>query len=173
MTQSEAFEYLKSHFAEFPPSTSVFSPDLGPNGVLDVGDYIGIEQLDPIAGLVTVKNVGVYVSEMSNDSFTFVTAKGHPEAGAIRFSVDDQDGDLVVRIESEASSGSVGDFLAYITFGKVLQSDVWGNFLLHARGVCSTTQSTYSAQLTATAYAQPLNWIAPTRTQLMALQVAP
>jgi hypothetical protein len=132
-----------------------------------------ITQLDPVFGTgYPVKRTGVYVSEVTGSSFTLVTEKGHIEAGAIRFSVGGNDREVTLSIVSEAASGSQIDFLAYVTFGKVLQTDVWGGFLLHARNVFSTSESNVKAHLSYEAWRQPKYKIAPTRDYLSTLQIA-
>jgi hypothetical protein len=163
MSPTDAFNYLRSSFAELAPDTSVFLPDLGKNGLLDIGDYLVIHQLDPVFGTGAIlRTTGVYVSENTPSSFTLVTEEGHPEAGAIRFSITGNDDALMLTISSEATSGSVADYLAYVFVAKVLQTDVWGTFLYNSAHSFATSSSTASAQMTYDVWREPRYEIAPT-----------
>lgn len=172
MSPEEAFKYLKAHFPEFVPSNSVFQFDLGRNERLDVGDEVFIDQLDPIFGSgIVVKSTSVFVSNETSDSFTFVTKAGHPEAGAIKFSVTGDQESLLVKIESETTAGSYADAILYTLAGKVLQTDIWGNFLLHSARTFSTNESQALAGLTANASTQPIHQIAPSRQDMYSLSI--
>ena len=163
MSAAEAFEFLRSSFADLVPDSSVFVPNLGKNGLLDIGDYFEIQQLDPVFGTgAVIRTTGVYVAENTLNSFTLVTEKGHPEAGAIRFSVTGNSDEVRFAIASEATSGSLADYLAYIFVGKVLQTDVWGTFLYNSAHSLATSESTATAQMTYDVWRAPRYEIAPT-----------
>jgi RHS repeat-associated protein len=173
MSPSEAFEHLKANFTKMFPNTSVFEAHLGENGKLDVGDRFVIRQLDPVFGTgAVVRTTQVYVSEATENSFTLVTQQGHPEAGAITFTLTGDADSLQLNLSSETTAGGVADYLAYITVGKVLQTDVWGHFLQQSVKAYSAADSQVSAKLTATATRSPSYEVAPRRSALRALSVA-
>ncbi len=79
-------------------------------------------------------NGRVRVAEVSDRAFTFVTLKGHPEAGFITFVVNKvphRSDVLAVSIESWARARSEAVNAAYDTIeaGREMQTEVWITFL--------------------------------------------
>ena len=74
---------------------------------------------------------GVTVIDVTDNSFTFATWKGHPEAGAITFSVTSNDlGKQVIKIESFTSpSNGFYQFVYDHGGGKGIQTQLWDSFI--------------------------------------------
>jgi len=119
---------MQLHLTELAPAALAnFEKSEGLDSVFRVGDEYEITMLGPWNG-------DVRVAEMLAESFTLVTLKGHPEAGHITFSVDDdtdRPGNLRVRIESWARARDGVVEVAYSTLGvgKQVQTEVWVTFL--------------------------------------------
>ena len=119
---------MQLHLTELAPAALAnFEKSEGTDSVFRVGDEYEITMLGPWNG-------DVRVAEMLPDSFTLVTLEGHPEAGHIRFSVDDDSdrpGNLRVLIESWARARDAAVEVAYGTLGigKQMQTEVWVTFL--------------------------------------------
>lgn len=119
---------MQLHLTELAPAALAnFEKTDGLESVFRVGDEYEITMLGPWNGTVRV-------AEMLADSFTLVTLDGHPEAGHIKFSVDDdkeRPGNLRVQIESWARARDAVVAVAYGTLGigKQMQTEVWVTFL--------------------------------------------
>jgi hypothetical protein len=119
---------MQLHLTELAPAALAnFEKSEGSDDVFRVGDEYEITMLGPWNGAVRV-------AEMTRDSFTLVTLEGHPEAGHITFSVEENArsiGGLLVRIESWARSRDRLVEAAYSTLriGKQVQTEVWITFL--------------------------------------------
>ena len=119
---------MQRHLTELAPAAlAEFEKSAGSDAVFSVGDEYEITMLGPWNGVVRV-------SEVTRDSFTLVTLDGHPEAGHITFSVEDDalsQGLILVRIESWARSRDTLVAAAYDTLkiGKQVQTEVWITFL--------------------------------------------
>ncbi len=119
---------MQLHLTEFAPATLArFEKRVGSDQLFRVGDEYEITMLGPWNGRVRV-------AEMTQDSFTLVTLEGHPEAGHITFSVQDDTnsaGQLLVRIESLARSrhAIVAAADGALRVGKRVQTEVWITFL--------------------------------------------
>lgn len=119
---------MQLHLTELAPAALAnFEKSSGTDDVFRVGDEYEITMLGPWNGAVRV-------AEMTPDGFTLVTLEGHPEAGHITFSVEEDPttrGMLRARIESRARSRDALVAAAYGTLGigKQVQTEVWITFL--------------------------------------------
>jgi hypothetical protein len=64
-----------------------------------------------------------------DDSFTVMTAEGLPEAGGITFSAYDEDGVMVVQIQSLARASDPIYELGFRLFGSPAQERIWNHGL--------------------------------------------
>jgi hypothetical protein len=113
-----------------PRALAEFRKIKGRRGSMAVGDEYHIKILGPWNG-------SVRVSEVTRDSFTFVTLEGHPEAGQIRFQArphPEQRNVLRFEIMSWARSRDLLVSAAYEVgqIGKVVQKNVWVEFCTRA-----------------------------------------
>lgn len=128
VTRDIVLRLMQLHLTELAPAALAnFEKSEGSDEVFCVGDEYEITMLGPWNGAVRV-------AEMTRDSFTLVTLAGHPEAGHITFSVEEDAtafGTLRVRIESWARSRDALVAAAYGTLGigKQVQTEVWITFL--------------------------------------------
>lgn len=128
VTRDIVLRLMQLHLTELAPAALAnFEKSEGSDEVFRVGDEYEITMLGPWNGAVRV-------AEMTPSSFTLVTLDGHPEAGHISFSVEDDAasfGTLRVRIESWARSRDALVAAAYGTLGigKQVQTEVWITFL--------------------------------------------
>jgi len=129
---------MQLHLTELAPAALAnFEKSEGQDAVFRVGDEYEITMLGPWNG-------DVRVAEMLADSFTLVTLEGHPEAGHIRFSVEDDTehpGNLRVQIESFARARDTVVEVAYGTLGigKQMQTEVWVTFLQRLSALAGIT----------------------------------
>jgi hypothetical protein len=108
-----------------PDEFAAFEKTNGVPWVLKLGDEFDIQILGPWNGRVRV-------IETTPDAFSFVTLRGHPEAGRIRFSLAQPvPGRLVATITSWARSRDAVVDLGYgkLGVGKNLQATTWSTFL--------------------------------------------
>lgn len=79
-------------------------------------------------------NGPVRVADRTPRSFRLATLKGHMEAGEIEFSVREEDGGMLIEIESSARSGDVHSWLLYdpLRIGAEFQLHMWVHFLERA-----------------------------------------
>ncbi|MDI1319846.1 MAG: DUF1990 family protein, partial [bacterium] len=95
---------------------------------------IQLGNLYQVTGMNGFVNTAVAVTGISENSFTFSTLKGHPEAGSITFTVM-QSGENTVTfdIHSIAQSANAGYAIGYqngiLDLGYNAQTQVWMNFL--------------------------------------------
>lgn len=110
----------------------------GEEGEMRVGDHFLIHITGPWNGPVEV-------SEVTPTSFTFVTLKGHLEAGRIKFSVEEAGPKMRFRIESWArSAGRLIDFLYdKIPLVRAAQTEMWD---LYCRAFAECVQTDPSAR---------------------------
>lgn len=119
--------YVTSHVAELSPGLLAdFEKVKGAPSELQVGHEFHIKILGPWNGSVRVTEVG-------EQHFEFCTLDGHPEAGRIRFSVQELPapaGALRFEIHSWARSrdGLVAFAYATIGVGKQVQEQTWVTF---------------------------------------------
>ena len=179
MSERQALQDFKEHFAEFMPSSAKFTPNAGKDGMLNEGDMMDIVQYVPyVDGLVKIPMIrtGVYVLEAtqhsSGNSFTLVTAKDHVEAGAIRFTVSEQTGALVFNITSEARGATEAWNLAYELGGRKQQNNTWTTVLNNAVKRYATPQSQVTARFATTVLSKPTHRVAPIRRRLQGVYIA-
>ncbi len=128
VTRDIVLRLMQLHLTELAPAALAnFEKTEGTDEVFRVGDEYEITMLGPWNGRVRV-------AEMTRDSFTLVTLEGHPEAGHITFSVQEDaisSGNLLVRIESWARSRDALVAAAYgaLRIGRQVQTEVWITFL--------------------------------------------
>jgi hypothetical protein len=174
-TLEDAFAHLLANFASFPPDTSIFTPNLGQNGTLDIGDRFGITQYDPYWGIIQLgPGMGVRVSEVFQKSLTLVTENSHVEAGAIRFTLSEENGAQRLIIASESRASSRATSMAYRIFGEDLQTEVWSTFLTGAASALSSDPASVTAPTIHpnVSTASPTYQIAPTSRDLQRLLIA-
>jgi hypothetical protein len=125
---------------------------------LQWGDKIDILSLMPPA------LPSVYVWDIRRNKLTLVTAKGHPEAGAIRFGVDTvENGNLEVKIESEARPSSDLSNMLYEQVGKPYQTLLWVHFLDRAATLSGGHMASYPPLITTEVSTARSHLIAPSR----------
>ncbi|MES3034339.1 MAG: DUF1990 family protein [Gemmatimonadota bacterium] len=128
VTRDIVLRLMQLHLTELAPAALAnFEKSEGTDEVFRIGDEYEITMLGPWNGRVRV-------AEMTRDSFTLVTLAGHPEAGHITFSVQEDarsHGNLLVRIESWARSRDALVAAAYgaLRIGRQVQTEVWITFL--------------------------------------------
>jgi hypothetical protein len=108
-----------------PDEFAAFEKTSGVPWALKLGDEFDIQILGPWNGRVRV-------IEVAPDAFSFVTLKGHPEAGRIRFAVSRlAPGQLLASITSWARSRDAVVDIGYgkLGIGKNLQAATWTTFL--------------------------------------------
>ena len=108
-----------------PDELAAFEKTNGSAWALKLGDEFDIQILGPWNG-------SVRVIEVTPDAFSFVTLRGHPEAGKIRFAVTKGNaGELNATITSWARSRDAVVDLGYdkLGLGKGLQTTTWRTFL--------------------------------------------
>jgi hypothetical protein len=108
-----------------PDELAAFEKTNGSAWGLKLGDEFHIQILGPWNGAVRV-------IEVAPDAFSFVTLRGHPEAGKIRFAVTKANaGELKATITSWARSKDAVVDLGYdkLGLGKGLQTTTWRTFL--------------------------------------------
>ena len=108
-----------------PDELAAFEKTNGSAWALKLGDEFDIQILGPWNG-------SVRVIEVAPDAFSFVTLRGHPEAGKIRFAVvRAAAGELSATITSWARSRDAVVDLGYdkLGLGKGLQTTTWRTFL--------------------------------------------
>ena len=108
-----------------PDELAAFEKTNGSVRGLKLGDEFDIQILGPWNG-------SVRVIEIAPDAFSFVTLRGHPEAGKIRFAVTKANvGELLITITSWARSRDAVVDLGYdkLGLGKGLQTTTWRTFL--------------------------------------------
>ena len=170
-SQSDFLQLMLNHYDAFANGpTSQFNRSR--TGPLVTGERIDVGG----PGVSTA----VYVGDITSNSFTLLTAKGHVEAGAIRFSVDTNEaGNLVVKIASESRAAKGWGNVYEYAGGKQIQTGVWGNFLSNAVGLSGGRYANITAQgratgpnaitTTTTTSKTASHTIAPSRQMLAAL----
>lgn len=112
------------HFAEFQPSSNRFHL---PASGLSPGE---VALIDSQLASVPVVSTGVMVLYRDEESFTFMTPEGHPEAGWITFSVStDDDQNVVAQIQSLARAADPLYEFGFRIFGSRMQEGIWRHVL--------------------------------------------
>jgi hypothetical protein len=110
-----------------PQNHARFSKTEGSPERMRVGDRFDITIAGPWNGAVRVV-------EVSPQSFSFVTLRGHPEAGQIRFRLTahpERPGALRFEILSWARSRDMLVGLAFSAAGKEIQKNAWAEFCMN------------------------------------------
>lgn len=123
---SALMDQIKQNLSALSPDElAAFEKTNGSAWGLKLGDEFDIQILGPWNGAVRV-------IEVTSDAFSFVTLRGHPEAGKIRFAVTrGAVGELNATITSWARSRDAVVDLGYdkLGLGKGLQTTTWRTFL--------------------------------------------
>jgi NADH dehydrogenase len=120
MDAGALFDTFRREFATFPPE-----------GLMEVGSEPGaatrIEEGTTLTMALPLRgNIQVRVLDVSDRSMTFVTLRGHPLSGAIRFFVEEVgDGLLRFEIRSYTRPSDLVDLIGMRTFGKAAQKTTW------------------------------------------------
>jgi hypothetical protein len=126
MAPSQLIALVEQNMAELgPEEIAAFEKSKGVPWALHVGDEFDITLLGPWNGRVRV-------IEVTDESFAYVTLKGHPEAGRIRFSAHQENpGTLRFCIMSWARARDALVDLSYdkLKVAKSLQATTWRTFL--------------------------------------------
>ncbi len=120
--KEEVVRSILEHFLEFQPSTNTFYPT---RKGLAPGELILIDSKTP-GGIVST---GVMVLYMDDNSFTLITPQGHPEAGWITFSVDEQEESIHVQIQGLVRSSDPFFEAAFLIAGSKFQETIWKHVL--------------------------------------------
>jgi len=120
MGADELFETFRRDFASLPPEGLMeVAPEPGAATRLEMGSTLTMAL--PLRG-----NIQVRVMEIAERSMTFVTLRGHPLSGAIRFLAEEPaPGVLRFEIRSYTRPSDVVDLIAMRTVGKVAQKATW------------------------------------------------
>jgi hypothetical protein len=115
---------LAARFADFPPPELVrFRPAHDAERPLECGDVVDVDIR--LAGSCQVQ-----VVHRNDNSLTFATLAGHPEAGRITFGAyRNPVGDVVFHIRSRARSRSGTCFVGFFTAGEPMQTTTWTDFI--------------------------------------------
>jgi hypothetical protein len=120
---AELMEYVRRHFAELPPGELARFRSTGEAAPLLLGDELEIAL--PGAG-----KVGARVIDLSSNSFTVATLRGHPIAGRITFGAyPNERGDIIFHIRSRSRAASTLHRLGHFLAGEPMQSTTWTDFL--------------------------------------------
>lgn len=120
MTADELFELFRREFRTLPPE-----------GLLELGAEPGaqteLEEGNTLTMALPLRgNIQVRVMEIAARSMTFVTLRGHPLSGVIRFFADEQPGGAIrFEIRSYTRPSDIVDLIGMRTFGKVAQKATW------------------------------------------------
>lgn len=92
-------------------------------GPLQVGD--DVEVAIRFAGRRRVR-----VIHVDDNSLTFATLAGHPEAGRITFGAyRHDDGDVIFHVRSRARSSKLRFYLSFVAIGSSMQSNTWSGLV--------------------------------------------
>ena len=119
----EVIGALKSGFPRFQPVQNRFYP---PPGGITPGAVVLINAMTPAGPLYT----GVLVLHANDESFTFITPQGHPEAGWVSFDAYEDDGVTIVRVQGFARASDPLYELAFELMGSRRQESIWRYVLL-------------------------------------------
>jgi anti-anti-sigma factor len=113
---------MQEHFVEFQlPENSFYPTSKG----IAPGEMIFIDSRTP-GGIVST---GVMVLYVDDSSFTFITPQGHPEAGWITFSVNEQEDSVYVQIQGLVRSSDPFFEVAFTLAGSKFQETIWKHVL--------------------------------------------
>jgi Domain of unknown function (DUF1990) len=126
---SEILTDWQKHFAAFqPPANRFHLPASGMNPG-------GVALIDSQIARVPMVSTGVMVLYRDDESFTFMTPEGHPEAGWITFSVSkNDDGCAIAQIQSLARAADPLYEIGFRLFGSRMQEGIWRHVLTQLAG---------------------------------------
>lgn len=119
----EVIGALKDGFSRFQPPHNRFYPP--PEGIVP-GAVVLINAMTPAGPLYT----GVRVLHATDESFTFITPQGHPEAGWVSFDACEKDGVTSARVQGFARASDPFYELAFELMGSRVQERIWRHVLL-------------------------------------------
>lgn len=116
---------LRARFCEFPPPELVKFSRAGDCGQpLVTGDELDIE-------IQPATKCRVRVVDQNEQSVTFATLPGHPEAGRITFGAYHHDsGAVIFHIRSRSRSGSKAFQAGFFAVGEAMQTNTWVDFVV-------------------------------------------
>jgi anti-anti-sigma factor len=122
LTPAQIISAVKSKFPELQPPENRFYPsDRG----IAPGEIVLINALTP-GGLVAT---GVLVLYADEDTFTFITPQGHPEAGWVTFRSFEDGGRTILQIQGLARASDPIYELAFRFAGSQIQEKIWRHVL--------------------------------------------
>jgi hypothetical protein len=123
---SEVIRVWKERFGDFwPKGQRMFLPTTG----IAPGE-VGLINAKPMPGVPSMAT-GVLVIYADEVSFSFMSPEGHPFAGPLTFSADDEDGVTIVKVdELTRASDPFWELTMMIPFvGGRMQNNIWRNTL--------------------------------------------
>lgn len=117
-----AVRVMKENFPAFQPSCNKFYPSAAGIGA---GEIVLIDSMTPGGPVST----GVMVMYADDNSFTFVTPQGHPEAGWVSFSAHSDRNGTVAQICGLARAGDPIFEAAFRLAGSKMQIRIWTHVL--------------------------------------------
>jgi hypothetical protein len=123
---SEVIRVWKERFGDFwPKGQRMFLPATG----IAPGE-VGLINAKPMPGVPSMAT-GVLVIYADDVSFSFMSPEGHPFAGPLTFSADDDDGVTVVKVDELTRASDPFWELTMMTpfLGNRMQNDIWRNTL--------------------------------------------
>lgn len=126
VTPREVIKVWKENFGDFwPKGQRMFLPATG----IAPGE-VGLINAKPMPGAPSMAT-GVLVIYADDESFSFMSPEGHPFAGPLTFSANDDDGVTVVKVdELTRASDPFWELTMMIPFvGARMQNDIWRDTL--------------------------------------------
>lgn len=126
LSQSEVMDIWKENFQRFQPRENKFYP---PMTGIQPGEVLLIEaRVPPLPGLPGILPVstGVMVLYADDNSFTVMNPEGHPLSGWNTFSVQEEDGVLVARVQEQSRpSDPLYEFFFRFLGSSAQQDKIW------------------------------------------------
>jgi hypothetical protein len=113
---------MKTNFTGFQPPQNHFYPS---ERGIKPGEIIIINASTP-GGLIAT---GVLVLYADEHTFTFITPKGHPEAGWVTFTAYEENGSTMMQIQGLARASDPIYEIAFRLAGSNLQQQIWTHVL--------------------------------------------
>jgi Domain of unknown function (DUF1990) len=114
-----------AHFDDFAPNALARFERMGASAdrPLRVGDELRVH-------IRMAGTFGVRVLHLDENSITFCTLQGHPEAGRITFGAyRNRRGDVVFHIRSRARSASSKYYAGFVAVGEPMQTMTWTDYV--------------------------------------------
>lgn len=118
----DVIKAFKENFPSFQPQENRFYPT--PAGIVP-GEIVIINAATP-AGLIST---GVWVLYADDESFTFMTPEGHPEAGWVSFTAFEDNGTLIAQVQGFARAGDTVYEIGFVLMGSGEQEKIWKHVL--------------------------------------------